>query len=32
MKDLRNSLPKGKERMKMLEKKAEDYIKTWSQK
>lgn len=32
MKDLRKSLPKGKERMKMLDKKAEDYIKTWSQK
>ena len=32
MKDLRKTLPKGKERMKMLEKKAENYIKTWSQK
>lgn len=32
MKDLRKSLPKGKERMKMLDKKAEDYIKTWSNK
>lgn len=32
MKYLRKSLPKGKERMKMLDKKAEDYIKTWSQK
>lgn len=32
MKNLRKSLPKGKERMKMLDKKAEDYIKTWSNK
>lgn len=32
MKSLRSTLPKGKERMKMLDKKAEDYIKTWSQK
>jgi precorrin-2 dehydrogenase/sirohydrochlorin ferrochelatase len=32
MKDLRKTLPKGKERMKMLDKKAEEYIKTWSQK
>jgi len=32
MKDLRKTLPKGKDRMKMLDKKAEDYIKTWSQK
>ncbi|WP_373001060.1 bifunctional precorrin-2 dehydrogenase/sirohydrochlorin ferrochelatase [Sulfurimonas sp.] len=30
MKDLRRTLPKGKERMKMLDKKAEDYIKSWS--
>ncbi|MBU1657598.1 bifunctional precorrin-2 dehydrogenase/sirohydrochlorin ferrochelatase [bacterium] len=30
MKQLRTTLPKGKERMKMLDKKAEDYIKTWS--
>lgn len=32
MKDLRKSLPKGKERMKMLDKKAHDYINTWSSK
>jgi precorrin-2 dehydrogenase/sirohydrochlorin ferrochelatase len=32
MKHLRKTLPKGKERMKMLDKKAEDYIKTWSEK
>jgi len=32
MKTLRKTLPKGKERMKMLDKKAEDYIKTWSNK
>ncbi len=32
MKNLRKTLPKGKERMKMLDKKAEDYIKTWSEK
>ena len=32
MKNLRKTLPKGKERMKMLDKKAEDYIKTWSNK
>jgi precorrin-2 dehydrogenase len=32
MKDLRKTLPKGKERMKMLDKKAEDYIKQWSSK
>lgn len=32
MKDLRKTLPKGKERMKMLDKKAEDYIKQWSNK
>lgn len=30
MKNLRKTLPKGKERMKMLDKKAEDYIKTWN--
>ncbi len=30
MKQLRSTLPKGKERMKMLDKKAEDYIKNWS--
>lgn len=30
MKKLRSTLPKGKERMKMLDKKAENYIKTWS--
>ena len=30
MKELRSTLPKGKERMKMLDKKAEDYIKSWS--
>ena len=29
MKQLRRTLPKGKERMKMLDKKAEDYIKGW---
>jgi precorrin-2 dehydrogenase/sirohydrochlorin ferrochelatase len=32
MKNLRKTLPKGKERMKMLDKKAEDYIKSWSSK
>jgi precorrin-2 dehydrogenase/sirohydrochlorin ferrochelatase len=32
MKQLRRTLPKGKERMKMLDKKAEDYIKTWNTK
>jgi len=32
MKDLRRTLPKGKERMKMLDKKAENYIKSWSNK
>ncbi len=32
MKDLRKTLPKGKDRMKMLDKKAEDYIKQWSSK
>lgn len=31
MKRLRSTLPKSNERMKMLDKKAEDYIKTWSQ-
>ncbi len=30
MKDLRKTLPKGKERMKMLDEKAKNYIKTWS--
>ena len=30
MKGLRKTLPKGKERMKMLDKKAQDYIKSWS--
>ena len=30
MKNLRKKLPKGKERMKMLDKKAKNYIKTWS--
>ena len=29
MKDLRKTLPKGKERMKMLDEKAKNYIKTW---
>ncbi|MEA3374544.1 MAG: bifunctional precorrin-2 dehydrogenase/sirohydrochlorin ferrochelatase [Campylobacterota bacterium] len=32
MKSLRKTLPKGKERMQMLDKKAENYIKTWSNK
>lgn len=32
MKELRKTLPKGKERMKMLDKKAQDYINTWSSK
>jgi precorrin-2 dehydrogenase/sirohydrochlorin ferrochelatase len=32
MRNLRKTLPKGKERMKMLDKKAQDYIKTWSSK
>jgi len=32
MKGLRRTLPKGKERMKMLDKKAENYIKSWSNK
>ena len=31
MKDLRKTLPKGKERMKMLDKKAQNYIKTWKE-
>ncbi len=30
MKELRKTLPKGKERMKMLDKKAQDYIRSWS--
>ena len=30
MKGLRKTIPKGKERMKMLDKKAENYIKSWS--
>lgn len=30
MKELRNTLPKGKERMKMLDEKAEKYIQSWS--
>ena len=30
MRELRKTLPKGKERMKMLEEKASNYIKTWS--
>lgn len=29
MKEYRNSMPKGKERMKFLEEKAKEYIKTW---
>lgn len=29
MKELRSTLPKGKERMKMLDKKAAEYLKTW---
>lgn len=32
MRSLRESLPKGRERMNMLDKKAEDYIQTWSKK
>lgn len=32
MKTLRKSLPKGKERMQMLDKKAQAYIETWSKK
>ena len=31
MKELRTSLPKGKERMKMLDEKAKNYIKKWSE-
>ncbi|MBU0720017.1 bifunctional precorrin-2 dehydrogenase/sirohydrochlorin ferrochelatase [bacterium] len=31
MKQLRSTLPKGKQRMEMLDKKAQDYIKSWSQ-
>jgi len=30
MKQLRKTLPKGKQRMKMLDEKAQNYIKTWS--
>ena len=30
MKNLRKILPKGKDRMKMLDEKAKDYMKTWS--
>lgn len=30
MKELRSTLPKGKERMKILDKKAEEYIQSWS--
>jgi len=29
MKNLRKTLPKGKERMKMLDKKAQEYMRTW---
>ena len=32
MKNLRKTLPKGKERMKMLDKKAQDYITKWGNK
>lgn len=32
MKELRKSLPKGKERMKMLDEKAKNYIQSWSKK
>ena len=32
MKNLRKTLPKGKERMKMLDEKAKNYIKNWSEK
>lgn len=32
MKNLRKTLPKGKERMKMLDKKAQNYINSWSSK
>ena len=31
MKNLRKTVPKGKERMQMLDKKAKDYIKSWSE-
>jgi len=31
MKNLRKTLPKGKERMKMLDKKAQNYIKSWKE-
>lgn len=31
MKELRSTLPKGKERMKMLDKKAQEYIQSWSE-
>ena len=31
MKNLRKTLPKGKERMKMLDKKAQEYIKSWKE-
>ena len=31
MKNLRKTLPKGKERMKMLDEKAKNYIKTWKE-
>lgn len=31
MKELRNTLPKGKERMKMLDQKAKAYIQSWSE-
>ncbi len=30
MKGLRKTIPKGKERMRMLDKKAQDYIKSWT--
>jgi len=30
MKQLRRTIPKGKERMKMLDEKAQNYIKSWS--
>lgn len=32
MKELRRTLPKGRERMKMLDKKAQNYINSWSSK
>lgn len=31
MKELRSTLPKGKERMKMLDKKAQEYMQSWSE-